>query len=151
MVKTATFWLCLMLAGCSQPAAAPRPEAKAAPPDLRQKFPLENQSSMQVVPDHVLGKSFMPGGNVAEYQSGQRHYRVFLVRAADAQKAAFLLVDWRNALGHPQYLASMGGFFGQDGGAPVYVFSKGPYVAGWVGLPQPEADRLARQFALRLN
>ncbi len=103
---------------------------------------------MQLVPDHLLGKKFMPGGNLAEYKAG---YRVFLVHAADAQKAAFLLVDWRNALTHPQYLANMGGFFGMDQGTPVYVFSKGPYVAGWLGLPQAEADRLARQFAMRLN
>ncbi|HCC55735.1 MAG TPA: hypothetical protein DEQ47_00445 [Solibacterales bacterium] len=149
-MKTATILFCL-LAACSQPREAPRAAVQVPPPDLRQKFPLQNQVSMQLVPDHVLGKSFMPGGNLAEYKHGAQQYRVFLIRADDAQKAAFLLVDWRNALSQPQYLANMGGFFGQDAGTPVYVFSKGPYVAGWVGLPQTDADRLARQFATRLN
>ena len=151
IVKTAAVLMCLLLAGCSQPAEAPGPVAKALPPDESRKFPLENQVSMQVVPDHLLGKSFLPGGNLAEYKQGAHHYRVFLIHATDAQKAAFLLVDWRNALSQPQYLANMGGFFGSDAGAPVYVFAKGPYVAGWVGLPQPEADRLARQLATHLN
>ena len=142
-----------VLTGCSQPPAVETHKAVAPPPppDERVKFPLENQVSMQVVPDHLLGKSFLPGGNLAEYKQGNHAYRVFLVHAADAQKAAFLLVDWRNALTQPQYLPNMGGFFGTDAGAPVYVFSKGPYVAGWVGLPQAEADRLARQFAARLH
>ena len=150
-VKLAMLLGCLLLAGCSPPAEAPPPVTKAMPPDEGRKFPLEHQVSMQLVPDHLLGKRFLPGGNLAEYKLGARLYRVFLIHAADAQKAAFLLVDWRNALSQPQYLANMGGFFGADGGTPVYVFSKGPYVAGWVGLPRPEADRLARQFATRLQ
>lgn len=153
-MKTAVLLFCL-LAGCSQHQEATREATPAAartpPPDLRQKFPLENQLSMDLVPDHLLGKPFMPGGNLAAYKQGAREYRVFLARASDPQKAAFLLVDWRNALSQPRYLASMGGFFGLDADAPVYVFSKGSYIAGWVGLPQPEADRLARQFATRLN
>jgi hypothetical protein len=105
---------------------------------------------MQLVPDHLLGKSFLPGGNLAQYKRGARSYQVFLIHAADAQKAAFLLVDWHHAMTQPQYLPNMGGYFGMDQGTPVYVFSKGPYVAGWVGLPQAEADRLARQLATHL-
>lgn len=150
-VKSATLVLCVLLAACSQPAETPHPVAKTLPPDESRKFPVEHQVSMQLVPEHVLGKTFLPGGNLAEYRQGARVYRVFLIHAADAQKASFLLVDWRNALTKPQYLPNMGGFFGMDGGTPVYVFSKGPYVAGWVGLPQAEADRLARQFATHLQ
>ena len=38
-----------------------------------------------------------------------------------------------------------------DGETPVFVFPKGKFVAGVVGLPHEEADLLAREFAARLN
>ena len=38
-----------------------------------------------------------------------------------------------------------------DGALPVYVFPKGAYLAGLVGLPEKDADLLARQFAARLD
>jgi len=45
----------------------------------------------------------------------------------------------------------MGGYFGMDGAAPVYILQKGAFLAGFVGLPEKDADLLARQFAARLN
>jgi hypothetical protein len=44
----------------------------------------------------------------------------------------------------------MGGYFGMDGDRPVYIFQKGVFLAGFVGLPEKDADVLARQFAARL-
>ena len=38
-----------------------------------------------------------------------------------------------------------------DAATPVYLFQKGAFLAGFAGLPEKEADPLARQFAARLN
>ncbi len=144
--------MCCFLLACSKTTQAPPAieETKAPPPDESRKFPLADQVSTKIVPDHLLGKKFLPGGNLAEYKSGAQTYQVFLIHAPDAQKAAFLLTDWRDALTKPEYLASMGGYYGMDNGTPVYVFAKGAYLAGWVGLTKEKADVLARQLAAKL-
>lgn len=139
--------------GCSQaPVAktAPPEEAKAPPRDETPRFPLMNQTHMELVTDHLLGKAFMPGGNLARYHTSKADYEEFLGKMPDAQSAGFLLVDWKNAMTGPEYLAHMGGYFGMDKGRPVYVFTKGAWVAGVVGLPRSEADPLARDLASRI-
>lgn len=151
--KAALAWALGLLAGCGGPAPAPEPKAKVAPAppaDQRVRFPAANQTSMKLEPDHLLGKSFLPGGNLAEYQAKKTHYQQFLIKASDAQAAAIMLLDYKNAMADAKYLAHMGGYFGQDNGQPVYVFAKGPWLAGFVGLPEKEADPLAREFAARL-
>lgn len=105
---------------------------------------------MQLVPDHLLGKDFMPGGNLADYKTADGEYKMFLVEALDAQRAAFILLDWKTAMPDAKYLAHMGGYFGTDQGTPIYLFAKGPYLAGFVGLPEQKADPEARRFAARL-
>ena len=65
--------------------------------------------------------------------------------------AAFLLLDWKKALTGAHLLPSFGGYFGQDAGKPVFVFTKGAWIAGVVGLPEKDADREARGLAARLN
>ncbi len=145
----------LMLAGgCSRPASEAKQEvpkaSPAPPPDESAHFPRAGLLKMEVIPDHLLGKEFMPGGNLATYQSGGSEYQQFLVKMPDAQTGAFLLVDWQKALTDPQYLAHMGGFFGMDAGRPVYVFSKGVWFAGVIGSPRQKADVIAREFAARL-
>jgi hypothetical protein len=75
---------------------------------------------------------------------------MFLLKMADPQKAAFLLLDWKSVMPESKYLASMGGYFGTDQGKPVYVFAKGPYLAGFVGLSEEKADPEARRFAAKL-
>lgn len=149
--------LCAVLCACS--SSAPRrsaPETKAQPapenPPIKDqaiKFPQQNLVKMELVPAHLLGKSFMPGGNLATYKSGKLQYQQFLGQMSDSQQAAFLLLDWQKALTPAQYLAHMGGYYGNDAGRPVYVFVKGAWVAGIVGLPEAKADLLARQFAMR--
>jgi hypothetical protein len=136
---------------CSAPAP-PKATSVAAtkPVDLGTKFPLSGQTRMQLIPDHLLGKGFMPGGNLADYKTPAGEYQMFLVKLPDSQKAAFLLLDWKSAMPQARYLASMGGYFGTDQGKPMYVFSKGPFLAGFVGLSEEKADPEARRLAAKL-
>ena len=145
--------LLALLSGCSNPPAqskAVEPQQAVAPQDQSRHFPMTGQINMEIVPEHLLGKDFMPGGNLAEYRVGKSEYRQFLGKMPDAQTAAFLLLDWKKTLKDAQYIANMGGYYGMDGDRPVYVFTKGVWVAGIVGLPQAKADVVARQFAARL-
>ena len=45
----------------------------------------------------------------------------------------------------------MGGYFGMDGDQPFFVFPKGRWLVGTVGLPEKEADTAGRIMALRLD
>jgi hypothetical protein len=155
VVAACTLALAVIATSCSS-APAPQPkEQKVAsahkpPKDLPGKFPSEGQTGMQLVPDHLLGKEFMPGGNLADYKTAPGTYQIFLLQAPDAQAAAFLLLDWKSAMPDATYLAHMGGYFGHDQGKALYIFAKGPYLAGIVGLAQEKADLEARKFAAHL-
>jgi hypothetical protein len=131
-----------------QSASSPAP---AKPVDESRRFPLAGQISMQLLTDHVLGKEFLPGGNVGEYRRAGKRFQQFLVRSPSAEAAALLLFDFKGHLRDAKYLPHMGGYFGMDGAAPIYIFQKGVFLAGFAGLPEKEADLLARQFAARLN
>jgi hypothetical protein len=147
----------MLSVSCSGPSPAPakstaavKPAGHEPPRDVSTKFPLAGQTRMQLVPDRLLGKDFMPGGNLADYKTAAGQYQMFLLKMADSQTAAFLLLDWKSAMPDAKYLAHMGGYYGTDQGRPVYVFSKGPYVAGLVGLREEKADPEARRFAAKL-
>jgi len=127
-----------------------RPTAHEPPKDLATKLPLAGQTKMQLVRDHLLGKDFMPGGNLADYKTKDGEYQLFLVEAPDAKAAGFMLLDWKNAIPDAKYLAHMGGYYCLDQGKPLYIFAKGPYLAGLVGLTEDKADPEARRFAARL-
>jgi hypothetical protein len=131
-----------------QPASAPI--IALAPPDESRRFPLAGQIGMRMVNDHVLDKDFLPGGNVAEYKQRGKTYQQFLVRSGTPEAAALLLFEHKSHLRDAKFLAHMGGYYGMDGAKPVYIFQKGIFLAGFVGLPEKEADVLARQFAARL-
>ena len=73
------------------------------------------------------------------------------MHAKSPEAAALLLFDFKSHLRDAKFLPHMGGYFGLDGAAPVYLFQKGAFLAGFVGLPEKQADPLARQFAARLN
>lgn len=143
-----------MGAGCSNPAPQVKSVAPAEvtepPPDQSQHFQQTGLVKMERIPDHLLGKKFMPGGNLATYKRGKVEYQQFLGKMSDADHAAFLLLDWNKELKGSKYLAHMGGYAGMDGDRPVYVFTKGAWIAGIAGLPQEQADIVARQFAARL-
>ncbi|MBZ5594649.1 MAG: hypothetical protein LAP39_20590 [Acidobacteriia bacterium] len=124
---------------------------KVKPVDESRRFPLADQVSLRLVDDHVLGKDFLPGGNVAEYRRKGKTYQQFLVHAKSAEAAALLLFDFKSHLRDAKFLPHMGGYFGTDAATPVYILQKGAFLAGFAGLPEKDADLLARQFAARLD
>jgi hypothetical protein len=146
-----------MAGGCSIPPDRPAAERKvspaavAKPADHSRRFSPEGRVKVDVVDNHLMDKEFMPGGNVAEYQKDGKAYRQFLAEVKDPQAAGLLLYDYKSTLSDSKYLAHMGGYFGQDGSEPVLVFQKGRFVAGIAGLPEKEADLIARELAARLN
>ena len=155
--------LALALAACS-----PAPEKKAtvveAPaPDVPVKdhrllLPADHQTSATVVRSHILDNKTLPGGSLGEYEAQGRKYQLFIVESTSAQEAAFLMLDFKDTLKNPVYIAYMGGYFGEPmnpsgtpaGDKPVYVFAKGNFLAGVVGLSQAMADPIARELAARL-
>ena len=135
----------------SKTSAAPVAEKvlKAVPPaDESRRFPKANLVETKVVDDQLLGKKFMPGGTLAHYKNGSVEYDMFIARSA---KAAYLLPDWSSALTNAKLVPSFGGYFGDDNGRPVFVFSKGSYIAGIVGLSEKDADAEARTLATRIE
>ena len=145
-----------LLASCGseskQPAAeAPKKAEAPKPADESQRFPKANRTGTQVVDNNLLGKPFMPGGTLAHYKKGQTEYQMFVARMPSAQDAAFLLLDWRKALKETKLIPSWGGYFGQDSGTPVFVFAKGSWIAGVVGLSEKDADTVSRVLAAELD
>lgn len=141
----------LLSTGCADSPAPVEKKLIAKPTDETRRFPAENRTKIELVDDHLLGKSFLPGGNVADYTPPKgKPYRQFLINAGTPQKASFLLMDFKGALSEAKYLAHIGGYFGTDGGQPVYVFAKDRFLAGFVGLPEADAEPLARRFATAL-
>jgi hypothetical protein len=141
--------------GCGT-APEPRPQTKVvAPPpkpvDETRRFPVTDQVSIELVNDKLLGKSFLPGGNIAQYKHGRKTYQQFLVHGKSPEDAAVLMFDYKQTLRDAKFIAHMGGYFGFDGDQPVYLFAKKSVLAGIVGLPEKDADVVARQFAAHLD
>jgi hypothetical protein len=132
-----------------KPAATEAPQKAAAPKptDESRRFPKTDLVDTKVVDKELLGKPFMPGGTLAHYKRGKREYDMFLARTPSADDAAILLLDWKKALTDSKLVPSFGGYFGQDGDRPVFVFPKGPWIAGVAGLPEKDADLQARTLA----
>jgi hypothetical protein len=141
----------VLLCSCgSTPKQAATEAPKAAPPkpvDDSNRFPKANLVDTEVVAEDLMGEHFMPGGTVAHYRKGKNDYDMFVARLGSANEAALLLLDWRKALADVKFVPSFGGYFGNDTGTPVFVFAKGPWVAGIKGLSQKEADLQARMLA----
>ncbi len=138
----------------SESTTGPAPAKKAEAPkpaDESQRFPKANLTGSEVVDNHLLGKTFMPGGTLAHYKKGKLEYEMFVARLPSADDASFLLLDWKKALGDSKLIASFGGYFGQDAGRPLFVFAKGAWIAGVVGLDEKQADAQARLLAAQLN
>lgn len=148
--------LCLLLASCGggeapKKAAAPAAKKRPVVTDETRHFPAEGRVEAKVVQDHVLGRDFLPGGNVAHYQRGKQEFDMFLIRTAVPEAAALLLFDYKKRLENPKLIAHFGGYYGKDGDRMVFVFAKGAWVAGVAGLPEKDADLVARELAARLN
>ena len=121
------------------------------PADESRRFPGVNLVETQVIDKELLGKPFMPGGTLARYKKGQTEYEMFVARLPSALEAAIILPDWSKALAGAKLIPTFGGYFGQDAGRPVFVFAKGPWIAGVVGLNEKDADLAARTLAGRLD
>ncbi len=61
-----------------------------APPELFERFPEEDrvQRSERFVPNNFLGHAFLKNGHLADYESGDDSYRVFLADMESAEAAA---------------------------------------------------------------
>ncbi len=132
-----------------KPAVAESPKKADNPKifDEYRRFPKANLIDTKIVQKELLDKPFMPGGTLARYKKGKTEYQMFLAQLPSADQAAFLLLDWQKALKGAHLLPSFGGYFGEDAGRNVFVFSKGRWIAGVVGLPKKEADAQARLLA----
>ena len=140
----------ILLLSCApepKPAAAPVKAQPAKPPDESRRFPKPNQVQTEVVAEHLMGKPFLPGGTIARYKKGAAEYEMFLAKLASPTDAAIALLDWKKTLTDPQLIPAFGAYYGKDGGRPVFVFTKGLWVAGIAGLELKDADPPARILA----
>ena len=133
------------------PETAAAPEPAPPPRDESRRFPKEGLVSTSVVEDHVLGRDFLPPGNVAEYSRDGKTYTLFLIMMPTEEKAVFLDYDIKEQLTDPVFVADFGGFFGTLDGEPWFVFPRKRAVAGIVGLSQEEAHEVGRVFAGQLE
>lgn len=112
---------------------------------------MDGRESVEPVGGHLFGREFLPGGNIAVYRKGAKSWKQFVIKSDDAGQAAVLLSKLKDTLKEPKFVAHMGGYFGIDGDQPMFVFLKGRWLAGVVGLPEKEADMAGRVMALRLD
>lgn len=123
----------------------------AAPMDETRRFEMAGREKVEVVPDQLFGKSFLPGGNVASYEKGGKRWQQFVIKAKSPADTAILLGQFKDAMQQPKFVAHMGGYYGTDGARSYFVFPKGNWLAGVAGLPLEESDTIGRQMALLLN
>jgi hypothetical protein len=142
---------CALLSSCGSEPPKKTAAVVPRPADESRRFPQANLVDTNVIGSELLGKSFMPGGTLARYRKGAVEYQMFVAKLPTALDAAILLPDWNKALAGSKLVPSFGGYFGQDGGRPVFVFAKNAWIAGIVGLPEKDADLEARTLAGRLN
>ena len=142
--------LAAVLTSCGSDAKPPVAATKAEAPkpaDESSHLPKAGLVESHVVDTELLGKKFMPGGTIGHYKLGKSEFDMFVAKLPSAQDAAFLLPDWSKALANAALVPSFGGYYGDDGGRGVFVFTKGAWIAGVSGLPQKEADLQARALA----
>jgi hypothetical protein len=153
-MRSAALCFTVLLACCGtepKPAQPVATEALAPPKDESRRLPKANFVDSKVAAAQLLGKKFMPGGTVGHYKKGKTGYDIFVARLATPMEAAVLLPDWRDALTGAKVEAAFGGYFGEDSGRPVFVFCKGSWIAGVAGLPEKDADQVARNLAPYLD
>jgi hypothetical protein len=135
------------------PAVAQKkePAPAAKPPDESRRFPSANRTTLEIVDNHLLGKDFFPGGNLAAYERDGKKYQQFLINCESPDQATFLMMDFKSELRAAKFIGHFGGYFGFDGETPILMFPRNNYLAGIAGLPLEDADLVARDFAARLN
>ncbi|HTT58328.1 MAG TPA: hypothetical protein VMF63_14530, partial [Opitutaceae bacterium] len=108
-------------------------DGRDTPPEALTWFPTENQVSVRMVPESVLGLKILKRGYVAQYDHG----RAFVVRVESAQSAAEVMKKLRERF-EGAAAAQIGDEAFQvkapylDG---VCVFRKGRMIAGYTNLP----------------
>jgi hypothetical protein len=143
--------IAMVACGGSVPEAPPQQVEAPKPPDQSRRFPKDGQTAMELVNDNLLGKDFLPGGNLATYEKDGKTYQMFLIVSKTPDTAAALSFDAKEQLQDSKFVPSFGGYFGMDGETPWFIFSKTNHLLGVVGLPQEEADLVARDFAARVQ
>jgi hypothetical protein len=147
----------LLLSSCdSKPpeppnTEAPKPVETPKPADESRRFSKVHLLDTIVVEKQLLGKPFMPGGTLAQYKKGRTDFDMFIAKMASPTEAALVLPDWKKALPDAKYIASFGGYYGHDAGRPIFVFTKGVWIAGVAGLSEKDADVEARKLAKALD
>jgi hypothetical protein len=124
-------------------------EGRSTPPEALDWFPKENQTSVRLVPESVLGLRQLKRGYVAKYLQGQ----AFIVLEASPESAAevFKKVQARFPGASPAKVGDEA-FQGKtqylDG---ICIFRKGRYLAGYANLPDSkEAVNRATKLATRI-
>ena len=151
--KTLVTVALLAVAGCSGTAPeATQEEAQPARPleeirDETHRFQKDGLVEAKVMPDHVGGKDFMPGGNHAMYEKAGKQYEVFFTMRRNNEQAMFLAMDYRDQLADHKFVPHFGGFYGIDGETPTLVFQKNKYVVVVAGLELEDADHAGRIIA----
>lgn len=135
--------------GTSAPETTPR-IVHAVQEDLSRLMPTDDRVSAALVEEPLLGVEQFPGGTLAEYSKGGKTFQQFLFKAPNVAMTAVYLGHCKDAMANPKFVASFGGYFGEIGGKPVFVFVKNEYVSGLVGLPLDEADAQGRVAAARI-
>lgn len=147
--------LFVVLLSCDQkppePKAAPKVAEAPKPSDESRRFSKVYLVDTIVVEKQLLGKPFMPGGTLAQYKKGQTEFDMFVAKVANPTEAALLLPDWKKILADAKYIPSFGGYYGHDAGRPIFVFTKGAWIAGIAGLQEKAADAEARKLAKELD
>jgi hypothetical protein len=145
-----------LLVSCSSQPKPAAPEASKAveapkPRDEWRRFPRAEIVDTKVIDNNLMGKPFMPGGTLGRYKKGAAEYEMFIAKTASPDEATILLVDWKKAMADSKLVSSFGGYSGTDAGRPIFVFTKGAWIAGVAGLPQKEAEPKASLLAAYLD
>jgi len=124
-------------------------EGRDTPPDVLGWFLKENQASLRLIPESVLGLSQLKRGYVAKYKAGQ----AFIVQEDTPESAAEVLKSLRTRfdgalpaqVGDEAFQAKVKYLDG------ICIFRKGRYLAGYANLPDPaDAVAQAAQLAVRI-
>lgn len=132
---------------------APAAKTEVAPPAAAAekiepfgRFPKEGLVKVTVVEAHLMGKPFLHAGSLATYAK----HEAFVTEFASPTDAAIALLDYKKTMTDAKLVPAFGGYFGKDGERPVFVFTKGKWLAGIAGLGEKAVDLPARKLAAAL-
>ena len=124
-------------------------EGRTTPPEALAWFPPENQQSVRLVPESVLGLKILKRGYVAKYAQGQ----AFIVLEQSPQSAIDVMAKLRARFEGATTIQLAEEAF--QANAPylegLCIFRKGRIIAGYTNLPDPQsAKAAANMLATRL-